>query len=95
MKLGFCVLSITDLVESSGVMIKLSSSNYSIWKSMMEDLFYCKDLYLLLGGDAAKPQDKSDADWEKLHKRTVGYIRQWVDQSVYHHVAQETRADIL
>ena len=62
---------------------------------MMEDLLYCKDLYLPLRGDVAKPQEKSDVDWSILHRKTVGYIRQWVDQSVYHHVAQETRADVL
>ena len=50
------------MAESSGTMIKLNSSNYAIWKSMMEDLLYCKDLYLPLGGDTAKPQDKSDVD---------------------------------
>jgi len=26
-------------------MIKLDATNYSLWKPMMEDLLYCKDLY--------------------------------------------------
>ena len=26
-------------------MVKLSASNYSIWKPMMEDILYCKDLH--------------------------------------------------
>ena len=30
-----------------------------------------------------------------MHRKIVNYIRQWVDQSVYHRVAQETRADVL
>ena len=29
-------------------MIKLNLMNYSTWKCMMEDLFYCKDLYKLI-----------------------------------------------
>ena len=36
-----------DNAMSSG-MIKLDASNYSVWKPMMEDLLYCKDLYELI-----------------------------------------------
>ena len=43
-------------------MIKLSTSNYSIWKPMMEDVFYCKDLHDPIEGDSAKPSDMSDRD---------------------------------
>ena len=35
-------------LEESGTtsgMIKLDSSSYSLWKPMMEDILYCKDLY--------------------------------------------------
>ena len=68
-------LFISEMAESLGTMIKLNSFNYSIWKSMMEDLLYCKDLYLPLGGDIAKPQDKFDVNWTILHRKIVGYIR--------------------
>ena len=61
----------------------------------MEDLLYCKDPYVPLSGDTMKPKDKSDEDWAIMHRKTVGYIRQWVDHSVYHHIAQETKADVL
>jgi hypothetical protein len=30
---------------TTGGMIKLDSTNYSLWKPMMEDILYCKDLY--------------------------------------------------
>ena len=43
-------------------MIKLSASNYSIWKSMMEDVLYYKDLHDLIKGDSAKPSQMSDKD---------------------------------
>ena len=29
-------------------MIKLTTSNYSIWKAKMEDILYCKELFELI-----------------------------------------------
>ena len=79
------------MVESySGSMIKLTTMNYSLWKSVMEDLFNYKDLYDPIEGDNAKSSDMPDADWKKLKKKTLGVIRQWVDISLYNHVARET-----
>ena len=31
-------------------------------------------------------------EWKKLNTKTIGQIRQWVDQSVFHHVAKEVDA---
>ena len=45
----------------SSPMIKLTTTNYSLWKFMMEDLLNCKDLYDI-EGDNAKSSDMSDAD---------------------------------
>ena len=42
-------------------MIKLNSMNYSIWKRMMEDLLYCKDLYKPIRLKE-KPSDTLDDD---------------------------------
>ena len=79
------------MVESySGTMIKLTATNYSLWKSMMEDLLNCKDLYDPIEGNNAKPDDMLDADWKKLKKKTLSVIRLWVDISLYNHVAKET-----
>ena len=65
------------MVESySGPMIKLTVTNYSLWKSMMEDLINCKDLYDPIEGDNVKPDDMSDLDSKKLKKKTLGVIRQ-------------------
>ncbi|CAL2226285.1 unnamed protein product [Prunus armeniaca] len=78
--------------SSLATMLKLTASNYSIWKPRMEDILYCKDLYepfQLLG---QKPEGKSDDAWSILNRKAIGQIRQWVDQSVFHHVAQETDA---
>ena len=48
----------------SGPMIKLIATNYSLWKSMMEDLLNCKDLYDPIGGDNAKSSDMSGVGWK-------------------------------
>ena len=42
-------------------MIKLNSMNYSTWKRMMEDLFYCQDFYKPIQLKE-KPSDKLDDD---------------------------------
>lgn len=60
--------------ETSGVMLKLTSSNYAIWKPRMEDILYCRDMYLPIQGDAAKPTDKNVAEWTIMHRKTVGLI---------------------
>ncbi|CAL8081528.1 unnamed protein product [Prunus armeniaca] len=78
--------------SSSATMLKLTASNYSIWKPRMEHILYRKDLYEPLQLLGQKPEGKSDNAWSILNRKAVGQIRQWVDQSVFHHVAQETDA---
>ena len=68
-------------------MVKLLASNYLVWKPMIEYVLYCKDLHDLIKGDSAKPSDMLDRDWEKLNRKTIGCIRQWIDVSVFHHVS--------
>ena len=58
----------------------------------MEDILYCKDMYEPLQNGGEKPTGKSDAEWSILNRKAVAGIRQWVDESVFHHVAQETNA---
>ena len=76
-------------------MISLNGSNWTIWKAKMEDLVYCKDLYVLILGVSAKTKDMSDDDWKKLDRKAAGFIRQWLDDSVFHHVSTETSAASL
>ncbi|CAL2227219.1 unnamed protein product [Prunus armeniaca] len=78
--------------SSSATMLKLTASNYSIWKPRMEHILYRKDLYEPLQLLGQKLEGKSDNAWSILSRKAVGQIRQWVDQSVFHHVAQETDA---
>ena len=82
------------MAETVSGMIKLSSSNYSIWKPRMEDILYCKDLHEPIQGDEDKPSTKSAKDCELMHRKMVAYIRQWVDESVFHHVAKEVSKEL-
>ena len=97
--LGFLALCLVlikmDPPSDSGVMIKLTTSNYSIWKPRMEDLLYCKDLFEPILGDVGKPSEITDEKWASMHRKTVGNTRQWVSQSIFHHVAKDTKADEL
>lgn len=82
-------------MANEGAMIKLTDSNYSMWKSRMEDYLHCKDLYDPIEGDDAKPDDMKDRQWDKLKKQTLGTIRQWIDASLYNHVRNEKDPQVL
>ena len=71
-------------------MVSLNGKNYMIWKAKMEDILYCKDLYSPIEGE--KPEAMSEDDWKKLNRKTIGVIRQWLDDNVFHHVSKETTA---
>ena len=73
-------------------MIKLTSSNYLIWNTRMKDILYCKELFEPIKCRDYKPITTIEDEWKKLNKKTIGHIRQWVDQSVFHHVAKEVDA---
>ena len=61
----------------------------------MEDILYCKDLYDPIEGDSAKSEDKTEKEWERMNQKMIGMIRKRLDDSVFHHVANETKADVL
>ena len=68
-------------------MIKLSASNYSIWNLMMEDDLYWKDLHDPIKGDSTKFSDMLNRNLEKLNRKTIGCIRQYIDVNVFHHMS--------
>ena len=76
-------------------MIKLSASNYSIWNLMMEDDLYWKDLHDPIKSDSTKFSDMLNRNFEKLNRKTIGCIRQYIDVNVFHHMSQETNAKTL
>ena len=80
---------------SSVRMVAFNGSNWAIWKARMEDYLCCKDLHGPLLGDGAKPEKMSVEEWRILDRKTVGYIRQWICDNVYHNVAQEKTSHSL
>ncbi|GKV11932.1 hypothetical protein SLEP1_g23145 [Rubroshorea leprosula] len=75
--------------EDGSTMIKLNTSNCSLWKTLIEDKLFCKDLYDPIEHKGIKPAKINDADWKKIDRKACGIICKWVDMSVIHHVAQE------
>lgn len=78
--------------SSSDTMIRLTSTNYNMWKPRMEDLLNLKDLGEPLENKGVKPTAMTDDVWTRMNKKTVAQIRQWIDHSVFHHVSKETNA---
>ena len=72
-------------------MIKIDSSNYSLWKPMMEDILYCKDLYEPIVKDKI-PTGVTEEEWRVLNRKTVGMIRLYINHNIFHHVANDTSA---
>ncbi|KAJ0102904.1 hypothetical protein Patl1_04799 [Pistacia atlantica] len=60
----------------------------------MKDLLFLKRLYLPILA-LEKPNSKSDEEWEFEHEEVCEYIRQWVEDNVVNHIANETRARTL
>ena len=73
--------------ENTSTIIKLTSRNCSIWKSKTEDILYCKDMYDPVEKGDTEPYKVTNEDWKKSHQKVVSLFRQWVDLSVFHHVA--------
>jgi len=69
-------------------MIKLDATNYSLWKPMMEDLLYCKDLYEPIVRDKV-PTGVTEEEWRVLNRKTVGMIRLHINHNIFHHVAND------
>ena len=78
--------------SSSGAMIKLAATNYSLCRPRMIDFLHYKDLFDVIEMKGVKPEYIKDYDWNKLNNRTLGQIRQWIGYSVFHHMAHDTNA---
>ena len=52
-------------------MIKLNSKNYSVWKTLMENMIHSKDFYGPVEGEKVKPTDKSDAEWKRMNRKAI------------------------
>ena len=79
--------------ENTGIMIKLTTANYSIWKQKIEDILYYKDLHDPM--EKREKQSRTTSQLTKMHRKAIGLIKQWVDISMLHHVATEIDAHTL
>jgi hypothetical protein len=59
-------MALEEGATTSG-MIKLDSSNYLLWKPMMEDILYCKDLYQSIVEEKL-PDGVTEEEWRVLNK---------------------------
>ena len=75
-------------------MIKLNSLNYSTWKRMVEDFLYCKELYKPIRLKE-KPSDTLDDDWDIEHGKFIAYMRRWMDSTLYEHIYDETKTEVV
>ena len=75
-------------------MKKLNSMNYSTWKHMMEDFIYCKDLYNPIQLKE-KPSNSLDDDWDVEHRKSIAYMRRWMDPTLHEHIYDETKAEVV
>ena len=64
-----------EMEKSLACMIKLKSWNYGIWKSMMEDLVYIKDLHEPIESEEVRPADLDYKKWAQLNQNVVDTIR--------------------
>ncbi|XP_060211622.1 uncharacterized protein LOC132639158 [Lycium barbarum] len=88
-------MTIDESTSSSGAMIMLTATNYTLWKPRMEDFLSCKDLFDPIKLKGINPDPPKSIEWKKINRKTIGQIRQWIDHSVFHHVAQEIDAYAL
>lgn len=75
-------------------MICLNGTNYHLWKGKMKDLLFVKNLHLPVFA-TEKPESKTDEDWSFEHQQVCGFIRQYVEDNVYNHIANEEHARSL
>ena len=75
-------------------MVCLNDTNYHLWKGKMKDLLFVKKLHLPVFA-TEKPKDKTDEDWKFEHQQVCGFIRQYVEDNVYNHIANEEDAKSL
>jgi hypothetical protein len=83
-------MALEEGATTSG-MIKLDSSKYSLWKPMMEDILYCKDLYQPIVEEKL-PDGITKEEWRVLNPKGIRYDLIDINHNIFHHVANDTNA---
>ena len=76
-------------------MEKLSGAIFSLWKSQMEDILILKYQYLSIEGVTKKHSLMTDEGWNKLDRKVIATIRQYLAKNVYFNVSGEKMAEGL
>ena len=74
---------------------KLSGANFALWKSQMEDTLILKNQYFPIEGTTKKPSSMTNEEWNKLDRKTIATIRQYLAKNVYFNVSGEKTAEGL
>ena len=83
-------LSEAMATEGSRKVKVFDGTNFSYWKTQMEDYLYMKDLYVpLLCADAGKGKLSED-EYKLLDRKAIGTIRSCLSERVYFNIAGET-----
>jgi len=78
-------------MEANAKMVALNGSNYHLWKVKIKDLFFMKKLYRPIFV-TQKRDFMSNEEYDFEHQQVRGFIRQYVEDNVYNHISNETRA---
>ena len=84
-------MEIAELID----MEKLNGANISLWKSQMEDVLILKDQYLSIEGVAKKPSLMRDEEWNKMDRKAIATIYQYIANNVYFNVGGEKTEESL
>jgi len=76
-------------------MEKLSGANFALWKSQMEDILVLKDQYFLIESITKKPSSMTNEEWNKLDRKAIETIHQYLAKNVYFNVFGEKTAEGL
>jgi len=76
-------------------MEKLSRANFPPWKSQMEDILILNDQYFPIEGTTKKPSSMTNEDWNKLDRKVIATICQYLAKNVYFNVSGEKTTEEL
>ena len=80
---------------ASNRMFKLTTPNYSVWKSRMRDMLVCNDMWLPIQYSQDKLDKINALTWEAMHLKVVAYIRCFINMSLHNNFDNETQVDVL
>ena len=75
-------------------MIKLTGSNYPIWKSKMREMLVCKDMWLPVLHGASKPENIDTLTWDDMNLKTFAYSHCFINMSLYNNFGDESKANV-